>query len=159
MISVDEARNTICEALKSLPSENISLEEAFGRVLAQPVFAQMSQPPFRSSAMDGYAVRLSDVAEPNAQLRIIGVSSAGERFEGNLQPGAAVRIFTGAPVPDGADHVVIQEHTERSDGTVTIIKKQDGAKHIRPRGVDFIQGDELIAKNVRLDGPQLANYC
>lgn len=156
MISVEEADRLIRDALAPLGVETVPVSQARGRILAKPVIAAMSQPPFRSSAMDGYAVRLADVKDPGAKLKVIGVSSAGERFDGDLEPGCAVRIFTGAPVPDGADHVVIQEHTKRDGDEVVTEKPQEKAQNIRPLGVDFVEGTELLPAGVRLTGPMLA---
>lgn len=156
MISVDEAKATIRQALSPLPAETVPLAGACGRVLAEPVQATISQPPFSSSAMDGYAVRLEDARRKGARLKLIGISSAGERFTGALTAGAAVRIFTGAPVPPGADHVLIQEHTERCNDEIVVAKEQEKAQNIRPLGVDFNAGATLIASGTTLTGPALA---
>jgi molybdopterin molybdotransferase len=156
MISVEEAGRLIRNALTPLDVESVPASQAKDRILAKPVIAAMSQPPFRSSAMDGYAVRLADAKEAGARLKVIGVSSAGEHFDGDLEAGCAVRIFTGAPVPEGADHVVIQEHTKRDGDDVVIETPQDKAQNIRSLGVDFIEGEELLTAGVRLTGPMLA---
>lgn len=156
MISVEEAQKLIRETLTPVGTEAVALEDAMGRILAEPVKARLSQPPFRSSAMDGYAVRLADVAEKGVRLPVIGVSSAGARFNGALQPDAAVRIFTGAPVPDEADHVLIQEHAERNGDTIIVTHAQGSAKNIRPLGVDFREGETLLEAGTRLAGPALA---
>jgi len=156
LISVDEAKDAIWNALSPLPAETIPLETASGRVLAAPVIAGMSQPPFNASAMDGYAVRIEDVRKAGAQLRVIGVSSAGERFTGALRAGEAVRIFTGAPVPPGADHILIQEDTARAGDVVRVTAEQKSAANIRPLGVDFHKGETLIAAGARIEGAALA---
>lgn len=156
MISVDEAQRAIRQALSPVGAEEVALEYASGRILAEPVIARISQPPFRASAMDGYAVRLADVAKAGARLPVVGESSAGARFGGALAPGAAVRIFTGAPVPDAADHVLIQEHAERAGDEIVVAHGQSAVQHIRPLGADFREGGVLIEAGRRLAGPALA---
>src|ERR1700730_11004352 len=117
MISVEEALARLLAPLEGLPAEQVSISEALGRVLAEDLVARRTQPPFAVSAMDGYAVRAADVAQVPAQLRVIGAVPAGSAFAGTVGPGDAVRIFTGAPVPKGADCIVIQEDATR-DGDV-----------------------------------------
>src|SRR3569623_105194 len=112
-LTVEEARGRMLAAVRPLPSESIALGEADGRVLAQPVVATRDQPPFDASAMDGWAVRRADAASSSVSLSIVGESVAGRAYQGALQPGEAVRIFTGAPAPEGADMVVIQELAQR----------------------------------------------
>ena len=112
MLSVAEARDRILAALRPLPAEQVGVAEALGRVLAQDVASRRTQPPAAMSAMDGYAVRAADVAEIPVALRVIGEVPAGAAYDGVLGPGEAVRIFTGAPLPEGADAIVIQENTE-----------------------------------------------
>ena len=107
------ARRVLASAETPLGEENVALEMAYGRVLASNVKALRTQPPFPNSAMDGYALRAIDTASPPATLNVIGKSAAGRAFAGALGPGEAVRIFTGAPMPDGADAIVIQEDVER----------------------------------------------
>jgi len=118
MISVEEALARLLAPLQPLPSEQISIADAVGRVLAEDVAARRTQPPFAVSAMDGYAVRADDVATVPANLRIIAEIPAGAGFGGMLGRGEAARIFTGAPLPEGADTIVIQEDTERDGDTV-----------------------------------------
>ncbi len=101
MISVEEARSLLFDLVKPLPSETVHLAESAGRILAQDVAATRDQPPFAASSMDGYAVKASEV-ELHAMFKVVGEAAAGQRFGGTLNPGQAVRIFTGAPVPDGA---------------------------------------------------------
>src|SRR5438067_4081266 len=120
MISVEEARARLLAPLEALPPEQISLAEGVGRVLAEDLAARRTQPPFAVSAMDGYAVRAEDVAQIPATLRIIAEIPAGAGFGGTLGKGEAARIFTGAPLPDGADAIVIQEDTERHGDRVEI---------------------------------------
>ena len=141
MISVEEARARLLDPLKALGAEYVSLAEAAGRVLAEDVAARRTQPPFAVSAMDGYAVRAADVARVPAELRVVGAVPAGQRHEGSVGAGEAVRIFTGAPVPDGADAIVIQEDTERRrrcrDGAGG---RGEAGRYIRPAGLDFREG-------------------
>ena len=149
LLSVDEARARMLAAAQALPAEAIAIEAAAGRVLAEAVIATRDQPPFDSSAMDGWAVRRADAA-PGAALDIVGESAAGRGYGAALKPGHAVRIFTGAAVPDGADWVVIQEDAERLDGKVRI-DAVDGGDNIRPRGGDFRSGERLLEAGQRLD--------
>src|SRR3546814_9664793 len=116
MLSVADALQRILNSFRPLPAETVGIAEAFGRVLAQDVVARVTQPPHAVSAMDGYAVRAADVAAVPATLKVIGAVPAGGLFDGEVAPGEAVRIFTGAPLPEGADAIVIQEDTEAGDG-------------------------------------------
>ena len=136
-------------------AEDIPVEEAFGRVLAAPLVALRTQPPFTASAMDGYAVRAGDVA-PGQPLRLVGESAAGRRFAGQVGAGEAVRIFTGAPVPEGADSILIQENAEESDGRVIPREPLAIGRHIRPAGLDFNAGQTLFAGGQRLGAKDLA---
>lgn len=138
---VAEARARIVDSFAPLPGEQVPVSEALGRVLAAPVAARRTQPPADVSAMDGYAVRAADTASVPAVLRQVGVSAAGAGFEGAVGPGETVRIFTGAPVPDGADAIAIQENA-RVDGTaVTIVEAPRAGRYVRKAGLDFAAGD------------------
>lgn len=143
MISVEAALAELFKLVSPLDTETIPLIKASGRVLASDVFAQRDQPPFASSAMDGYAIKAEE-ADLHAQFKVIGESAAGHRFDGTLKPGQTVRIFTGAPVPDGASHVVIQEDVERSGNLITITAEQSH-DNIRPLGNDFTSGQGVNA--------------
>ncbi len=145
MISVEEARERILAALSVLPGEQVGLLDAFGRVLAEDVVARRSQPPQPVSAMDGYAVRAEDVATVPASLRVIGEAPAGQAHTGSVAKGEAVRIFTGGPVPDGADTIVIQEDTERDGDTVVVRESSPAGKFIRAKGLDFADGEALLS--------------
>ena len=112
MISVEEALTQLLDLVCPLEAEEVRLRAAAGRVLAREVTASRTQPPFAASAMDGYALRRVEV-EPDAMFKVIGEAAAGHSFTGKLGPGQAVRIFTGAPLPEGADFVVMQEDTTR----------------------------------------------
>lgn len=144
MISVSEARAALLQLSSVTEIEQVPLAEANGRVLAQPVSAVRDQPPFSASAMDGYAVKRDEV-ELHAMFQVIGEAAAGHRFEGRLKAGQAVRIFTGAPVPDGADFVVIQEDVDRKKDLITILDHPGASDNIRPRGGDFTIGQTVNA--------------
>lgn len=141
MITFDEALQRVCEVARPIGSELIPLDQAARRVLAVPVTARMDSPPADCSAMDGYAVREADL--PGA-LPVIGESFAGRGFSQPIEAGCSVRIFTGAPMPHGADRVIVQENVTR-DGDRALIPASGGARHVRPRGSDFWAGDELLA--------------
>jgi molybdopterin molybdotransferase len=157
MLSVVEALERIVRSFRPLPAETVSIAEAFGRVLAADVFARVTQPPHAVSAMDGYAVRASDVARVPVDLKVIGAVPAGELFDGTVSNGEAVRIFTGAPLPAGADAIVIQEDTEAGEGRVTVKEACKAGNYVRAAGLDFAQGDagpragrQLTARDVGL---------
>ena len=144
MITVDTALEHLFALVTPLPTEYIALRHAAGRVLCETVKATRTQPPFAASSMDGYALRRAEV-EPDAMFKVVGESAAGHRFDGVLRPGQAVRIYTGAPIPEGADFVVIQEDTSRRGDLLTLgygIKDKD---NIRPAGGDFHAGQNLEA--------------
>jgi molybdopterin molybdotransferase len=156
LLPVEEALTRVLDGVEPTGSEASAIERAHGRVLAEPLRALLTQPPFPASAMDGYAVRAADIAALPAALAVIGTAAAGHPFAGRVGPGEAVRIFTGAPVPDGADAIVIQENAAR-DGTKVIVR--DGtvlAEYLRPRGMDFRAGDALLAAGRRLGPAELA---
>ena len=147
LLPVAEAQQRIIEAVAPLPAEQISLAHGLGRVLAADVASRRDQPPMAVSAMDGYAVRAADVAALPATLKVIGYAPAGHAFDGALGAGEAVRIFTGAPVPEGADAIVIQENTEQSGETVQVVDgKTPVGRFIRPAGLDFATGDVLLPR-------------
>jgi molybdopterin molybdotransferase len=152
LASVEEARALMLDGAAALGVETTSLAEGSGRTLAQPVIAQRSQPPFDASAMDGWAVRAADCP---GRLRVVGESAAGRAFEGSVGAGEAVRIFTGAPIPRGADAVIIQEEARR-DGDEVTVPVAGHARHVRPTGQDFKAGDILLERGVRLDPWRLA---
>jgi molybdopterin molybdotransferase len=154
LLSVTEALARVLDGLTPVEAEPVAIESAHGRVLAEDLAARLTQPPFDASAMDGYAVRAEDVSALPAKLRVIGVAAAGAGFKGNIGAGEAVRIFTGAPVPSGADTVVIQENTEEAAGIVTI-KEAAPHRHIRPRGQDFRDGEVLLVAGTRLGSREL----
>ncbi|WP_282168229.1 molybdopterin molybdotransferase MoeA [Ruegeria atlantica] len=144
MITVEEARALLFELVSPLPAETVALSDAAGRILAQDIEATRDQPPFEASSMDGYALKATEV-ELHAMFKVIGESAAGNRYTGRVGPGQAVRIFTGAPVPEGADFVVIQEDTERRGDLITISDLPNPKTNIRPAGVDFKAGTKIPA--------------
>ncbi|MCZ6840557.1 MAG: molybdopterin molybdotransferase MoeA, partial [Alphaproteobacteria bacterium] len=144
MILVAEARKRILADLAVMPAEQVGLNEALGRVLAEDVASRRTQPPQAVSAMDGYAVRAADVASVPARLNVIGAAPAGTPFEGSVSEGTAVRIFTGAALPTGADAIVIQEDTERDGDTVIVNDSVSAGHYVRPAGLDFHIGEVLL---------------
>ena len=151
---VAEALARVLALCPALEAETVPLSEAAGRILAQPVSAARNQPPFRASAMDGYALRAADL-NPGAKLDLIGESPAGGQFEGTVGAGQTVRIFTGGAVPEGADRVVIQENVAR-EGNVVILNDAPGdGLNLRPVGADFKVGDTLEAPR-RLSSADIA---
>ncbi len=154
-LSVAEALQRILAGVTPLPAEFVPLLSARGRVLAAGISATLTQPPFDASAMDGYAVCEADVATLPAALRVIGESAAGHGFHEAIKRGEAVRIFTGAPLPAGADSIVIQENTRRENDTVTVLDGVPDRDHIRPRGADFAEGSLLLKTGRVLDARSL----
>ncbi len=152
LLTVTEALARVTAGLEPLAAECVPLERCLGRVLAEDLAARLTQPPFDASAMDGFAVRAEDVAALPATLRLIGEAAAGSGFQGQVRQGEAVRIFTGAPVPKGADTIVIQENADVANGVVTVTEAAP-ARHIRPRGQDFTEGEVLLREGVKL-GPR-----
>jgi molybdopterin molybdotransferase len=150
MISVAEALQRITGAFSPLPAEQVGLLDALGRVLAEDVVARVTQPPVAVSAMDGYAVRAADVAELPTTLRCVGEAPAGQAYEGLVGPGEAVRIFTGGPVPESADTVVLQEDTEADGDRVTVLRGAPEGSFIRHAGLDFKEGDVGLTSGRRL---------
>ncbi|MGD9535794.1 MAG: gephyrin-like molybdotransferase Glp [Alphaproteobacteria bacterium] len=151
MLSVEQASQRILEAIERLPAETVSLADADGRVLAENVAARVTQPPWPVSAMDGYAVRGADVAHAPATLREIGIVHAGAQFEGSVAPGEAVRIFTGAPLPPGADTIVIQENVEAEGERVRVLYDTPTGRFVRKAGLDFTAGEVGLEAGRRLD--------
>ncbi|MDJ0613051.1 MAG: molybdopterin molybdotransferase MoeA [Rhizobiaceae bacterium] len=157
LIPAEEALNIVLDDISPTQTETVTLYNASGRVLAKDLTSKRTQPPFDASAMDGYAVRQSDIATLPAVLKIIGESRAGVPFEGNIQSGEAVRIFTGAVVPSGADSIVIQENTESSEPeTIRILSGVPEGKFIRKAGLDFKQGETLLRIGEELTPSRLA---
>jgi molybdopterin molybdotransferase len=144
LLPVAEARARILAKCKPLPTEMIPLAESYGRVLAKDLKASRDQPPFIASAMDGYAVRHADLGGALPTLKLVGVAAAGHGYRATLRPGQTVRILTGAPLPKGADTIVIQENTVLSDNALTVLEAPAPGKNLRARGLDFKRGDILV---------------
>ena len=144
MISVDKALDILSDHILSPEPVSTPLNEALGATTSEAVFAGLTLPPQDASAMDGYAVKLDDVKQSGTRLSIIGEVPAGHDFDDELKAGEAVRIFTGSPIPKGAETVIIQENVDRSDDHIQINHPQDQVKHIRRAGIDFHQGNKII---------------
>lgn len=154
LLPLGDALSRMVDALAPLQAVALPLIEADGCVLAEPCVSRRTQPPFDVSAMDGYALP----ATPNAGMKfeIIGEVPAGEQFDGQVAAGQAVRIFTGAPVPTGAIHVVMQEDVERVDDAITITERVGKGGNIRPKGGDFSRNDVLIETGAKLTPQHIA---
>jgi molybdopterin molybdotransferase len=149
MISVDEARQRILDALRPTPAEVVALAEVWNRVTAEAVTARLTQPPADVSAMDGYALRAADGAL-GARLTVIGAAPAGHPFEGRVGAGEAVRLFTGSVVPQGADAILLQEDATRDGDIVQVNEAVTAGRHIRRAGQDFAAGDVVIPAGRRI---------
>jgi molybdopterin molybdotransferase len=162
MISVAEARARILAAIAPVGTEQVSLADAAGRTLAADAVARLTQPPMAVSAMDGYAVRAADVGKVPVTLKVIGTVPAGRPFAGSVGAGETVRIFTGAPLPEGADTIVIQEDTaaEGAGANARVIVKEAAAlgRYVRKAGLDFKAGDALLHAG-RLLSPRDVGLC
>src|ERR1700710_25735 len=153
---VADALSAILKGAEPLAEEMIALDAAYHRVLARDAAALRTQPPQAMSAMDGYAVRAADAPDTTVRLKVIGEVAAGRPFEKKIGTGEAVRIFTGGVVPDGADAVIIQEDTAVDGHHITITEAAAKGRHIRPAGVDFREGDVLLAGGSRLTDRDLS---
>lgn len=155
MISVEDARARILSLMTPVGRETVAITGAVGRVLAQTVVARRTQPPFDASAMDGYAVRGGEV-RPGAVFAVVGEAAAGHPFAGPVAPGETIRIFTGAPVPEGLDRIVIQEDVTRDGAAITLGDDLDPAPYLRRAGLDFAEGDTLLQAGTRLSPENIA---
>jgi molybdopterin molybdotransferase len=159
LVPVDEARERVLATIKPLQPLALPLTEAYGCVLAESLTAERDLPDFASSAMDGFAVRSSEVAPATpsspVELRIVGRSMIGERPEGTVGGGEAFAIATGAPVPAGADTIVPIENSEAVEGRVRVFAGSAQGKHIRPSGEDVRAGETLVQVGRRLQAPEL----
>ncbi|MBW9087469.1 molybdopterin molybdotransferase MoeA [Rhizobium wenxiniae] len=132
--------------------ETVPLGEAATRVLASDIQARLTQPPFNSSAMDGYALAAADAPQVGSELTVIGSAAAGHAFGGTLGRGETIRIFTGAPVPKGADTILIQEDAEKiGEDRIRTTFEVTAGRHIRPRGQDFAEGETVLKAGTVLD--------
>lgn len=150
LISVEEALLRVLDGVTTLPAEEIPIDAAHRRVLAATLASRRTQPPADLSSMDGYAIVATDLAEPTARLRVIGESAAGRPFQGNMKSGEAVRIFTGAVMPAGADQVVPQENVAREGDDITVNTLPKG-KFVRRQGLDFKAGQVMLEAGRRLN--------
>jgi molybdopterin molybdotransferase len=151
VISFDEAVGIIASTVRPLGTETVPIEDAAGRVLAAPVIAAIDSPRADVSAMDGYAIRTGDLAGFPVALKVVGESFPGSGWPGTMNSGECVRIFTGAPLADGADRIVIQERVRR-EGDAAVIDSDPGpASWVRPQGKDFRAGDEVLPAGRLLD--------
>ncbi|MDH3660314.1 MAG: molybdopterin molybdotransferase MoeA [Alphaproteobacteria bacterium] len=155
MISVDEALSRITKAFAPLASEWVALANARGRVLAEDLVAPRDQPHQDISAMDGYAVRSADLGSGEAVLTLIGEAPAGGRFEGVVGPGQTVRIFTGGPVPEGADAVALQENARADGKRITLSGQAPVGRFIRQAGLDVKKGAVVLRAGRILDARDL----
>lgn len=153
MLTVSQARQQILAGASLLEPEWVRLEDGHGRILASDLTARLSQPPFRASAMDGYALNSSGLA-PGIALRLVGQSAAGHAYGKPLGVGEAIRIFTGAAVPAQADRVIPQEEADASGGTVSF-SAVPASRFIRPHGLDFKEGEALLKAGTRLTAPAI----
>ncbi len=146
LLPVDEATRRLLEAAVPVAdSETLPLADCDGRILVADLAARLTQPPFDASAMDGYALRSADAPEIGSVLTVIGQAAAGHAFTGTVGQGEAVRIFTGAPVPAGADTILIQEDAEVLEGgKIRTTFEVTAGRHIRPRGQDFAEGETVL---------------
>ena len=143
MLSVEEAQREILGRVRVLPSERVDVLAALGRVLAEPIRSTRRIPPWPNSSMDGYAVRAAD-ARPAATLRVVGRVVAGSLPTRAVGVGEAVRIFTGAPLPSGADTVIPQEDVDARDGVIALRNAVEPGAYVRPAGEDVREGDLVL---------------
>lgn len=156
LLPVEDARARILASLHTTPAETVPLSLAFGRVLAEEAIARRTQPPADLSAMDGYAVKAADVTSVPASLKVVGEAPAGGSYTDELKSGEVVRIFTGAPLPRGADTIVIQEDTTREGDTVTVTEAATKGQHVRTCGLDFRTGDAGMPPGRKLSPADIA---
>lgn len=155
LLSLEEAQSRLLALAKVLPVERVDIDGALGRYLVHPLYARRTQPARDLSAMDGYAVSPNDLAGP---WKVTGESAAGHPHQGTVHPGEAVRIATGAVVPEGAEAVILQEDLVRDGDTLTLSGEPPSppAKHIRTAGMDFSAKDALLPAGTLLGPAQLA---
>jgi molybdopterin molybdotransferase len=155
VIPVEEASALVLETIRPLGEEDVKLADAAGRVLSDDVRSPVTLPPWDNAGMDGYAVRSADLAESETTLPVSRVIAAGVRSPGELAPGTAVRIMTGAPVPAGADTVIRVEDTDRGEQSVRITDLRDLKKNIRFKGTELVKGDIAAYSGTVIGPPQM----
>jgi len=148
VISVDQAIEFILDGTKVLECEAVPIAQITGRISGRDIMARHTQPPFAASAMDGYAAQFASAGK-GAELFVIGEAPAGAPFDRSVGAGEAVRIFTGGMIPEGADHIIIQEDVEHQGNLIKVIDDQNEPKHIRAAGIDFKKGDCLVQAGAR----------
>lgn len=151
LVSIQTALKLVAANQPKLGVERVVLEDCLGRIAAEDVFADATVPPLDASAMDGYAVRHTDVRKPGARLVVLGEVAAGSPNAFSIDAGEAVRVFTGSPMPAGADHILIQEHADVDGDEVVVTHAQEVARHIRKAGGDFLYGDKILEAGTRLN--------
>ncbi|MEM1376739.1 MAG: gephyrin-like molybdotransferase Glp [Pseudomonadota bacterium] len=157
LLSFEDAFAKVTDVSPIEDVDTVALHEAYGRVVAQPVIAKLTQPPHAVSAMDGYAVIANDTEDANAPLQVVAHIAAGDAPKARIERGQAARIFTGAPVPRGADAVLIQENTiSVSDKTIQVTQPVKGGANIRSRGLDFENGHEILKPGTKLSTAALS---
>jgi len=155
LLPVAEALRRILDRAAPTNAEIVPITAARGRTLATSLASTRTQPPFPTSAMDGYAVRADDLTDPRKPLTLLGESAAGKGFSGTVEAGTCVRIFTGAPLPPGADTILIQENANVANGLVTATQAEPKGRFVRPAGLDFKTGDVLLEAGTRLGAREL----
>ncbi|WP_434051748.1 MAG: molybdopterin molybdotransferase MoeA [Roseibium sp.] len=156
LMPVAEALQKLLSDVDTIDTEHVPLEQANGRVLSQHLVSKRTQPPFAASAMDGYAVRYQDISAGGAVLEVIGEASAGHGYSERVESRQTVRIFTGAPLPDGADTILIQENAEREDSKITVLEVPLQGAFVRPSGLDFQEDQVLLEPPLKLTYRHLA---
>lgn len=156
LMPVAEALQKLLSDVETLETEHVPLEKANGRTLSESLVSKRTQPPFAASAMDGYAIRHEDVAGGNTTLDVIGEAPAGHGFPGHVAKGQTVRIFTGAPLPEGADTILIQENAQRRDERISVLEIPPRAAFVRPAGLDFQKDQVLLEPSLKLTYRHLA---
>ena len=153
LLPVYDALERVLNSVDQLDNETISIHDALGRITAGDINSNLTQPPFAASAMDGYAVKFADIDQT---LEVVGESQAGLSYAGTLKTGQAVRIFTGAPMVDGADTVVIQENVDRDGNNLIINDCKAIGSNIRDAGSDFMDGECLVEAHTKIDARHIA---
>ena len=156
MISLSDAIETILKTRPERGMELVPLIGALGQICAEDVNATLTQPPFPASAMDGYAVNFGSGIKSGDTFKVIGEAPAGKPFDRAIRPGDCVRIYTGSVVPEGADHVIIQENVTRKDDEITVVEDQPIPRNIRRAGIDFKRGDTLIEAGIKITPAHIA---
>lgn len=159
LIPAEEAKKIIFDGLKSTPHENINLEKAYQRIIAKDITSSLDSPPFDRSAMDGYAVQAEDTfghSERNpTQLKIVDRIGAGEKSLRNVEKGEAIKIATGAPLPAGANAVVMEEYTHSDGDLLQVETSIVPGENVSPAGEDFCKGEHVLERGKLLNPPEL----